>query len=91
MITRTEANDLAGTIVSLINKSDRFREELGKELIQVLARQKRYISQRQAYKFFGRTNVDRWVSKGVITPLKRGERKLEYNMNSLITIAEKEI
>lgn len=40
------------------------------------------ISQRQAYRIFGRANVDRWRRKGLLTPCKR-PGKMEYSTAEL--------
>jgi hypothetical protein len=41
-----------------------------------------YISQRKAFKTFGRVNVERWRREGKITPYKR-PGKLEYRTADL--------
>ena len=40
------------------------------------------ISQRHAYRIFGRGNVDRWKRKGLLTPCKR-PGKVEYSTAQL--------
>jgi len=40
------------------------------------------LSQRKAYSIFGRSNVDRWRKKGLITPYKR-PGKVEYSTKEL--------
>lgn len=40
------------------------------------------LSQRKAYSIFGRSNVDRWRKKGLITPHKR-PGKVEYSTTEL--------
>ena len=41
-----------------------------------------YISQRKAYRMFGRANIDRWRRQGKIEPCKR-PGKLEYRTAEL--------
>jgi hypothetical protein len=41
-----------------------------------------YISQREAYKLFGRRNVERWRKQARVTPIKR-PGKLEYRTADL--------
>lgn len=41
-----------------------------------------YISQRKAYKMYGRGNVDRWNAKGYLTTRKR-PGKIEYLTSEL--------
>lgn len=43
------------------------------------------ISQRQAYKLFGRSNVDRWRKKGLVKPCVR-PGKVEYPTSKLRTL-----
>ena len=41
-----------------------------------------YISQNQAFRLFGRKQVERWRNSGKISPLRRGQR-LEYRTADL--------
>lgn len=41
-----------------------------------------YLSQNQSYKRFGRKNVERWVSKGIVKQHNRG-RVIEYSLSEL--------
>jgi len=49
---------------------------------------KPYITQYQAYKRFGRSNVDRWRKSCKIKPRFRGEKTIEYKMIELLKAAE---
>lgn len=46
-----------------------------------------FITQNQAHKRFGRTNVERWVNKRKIKQYHR-PRTIEYKMKELLTAAE---
>lgn len=64
---------------------DTFLNDLSARLCHLLKDEKddpEYISQRKAYKLFGRANVDRWLKAGKVTPHKR-PGKVEYNMSEL--------
>lgn len=63
----TFVNDIAASIVKQLKDS---REDPD------------MLSQRKAYKIFGRGNVDRWRSNGLITPYKR-PGKVEYSTSEL--------
>ena len=63
----TFVNDIAASIVKQLKES---RED------PVM------LSQRKAYCVFGRSNVDRWRKKGLITPHKR-PGKVEYSTTEL--------
>ena len=41
-----------------------------------------YVSQNEAFRRFGRSNVERWRKSGKIVPCKRS-RKLEYKLRDL--------
>ena len=60
-------NDVASRVVSIM------REETEKP---------EFVSQREAFRLFGRANVERWRKKGAIVPIKR-PGKLEYRYNDL--------
>lgn len=60
-------NDVASRVVSLM------REE---------AEKPEFVSQREASRIFGRSNVERWKRKGLIEPVKR-PGKLEYRYSDL--------
>lgn len=60
-------NDIASKVVQMI-ESDRDDPE--------------FVSQRQAWKLFGRSNVERWRKQGLIAPCKR-PGKLEYRTADL--------
>lgn len=63
----TFVNDIAASIVKQLKDS---REDPD------------MLSQRKAYSLFGRSNVDRWRKKGLITPYKRPGR-VEYSTKEL--------
>lgn len=63
----TFMNDLAARITSFL-QNDKNEPEM--------------ISQRQAYKVFGRGNVDRWCKKGLINPCVRPGKR-EYSTRRL--------
>lgn len=92
-LTQSESAELSRAILKLAESSRVFREYCGGLLTKAIikAHKKPYICQNEAFRRFGRANVERWKSFGLITPLKRGERKVEYNLNTLIKIATKEI
>ena len=57
-----------------------FVKDLAAEIVNLLKKDKtdpEYVSQRQAFAIFGRTNVERWRRQGKATPCKR-PGKLEY-------------
>lgn len=41
-----------------------------------------YVSQNEAYKIFGRQNIERWKREGKVQPFRR-PGKLEYRMDEL--------
>jgi hypothetical protein len=63
----TFINDVAARVASLV-KEDRAYPD--------------YISQRKAYRLFGRGNVDRWRNAGKLTTCKR-PGKVEYRTSEL--------
>lgn len=63
-------NDLASRVVCYL-KHDRNDPE--------------FVSQRQAYKMFGRRNVERWRREGKVEPCKR-PGKVEYSTAELRTL-----
>ena len=92
-LTQAESAELSRNILQLAEESKIYREFCGELLTRALikAHKKQYICQNEAFRRFGRANVERWKSIGLITPLKRGERRVEYNLNKLIKIATKEL
>lgn len=57
-----------------------FLKDVAAEIVTLLKKDKtdpEYISQRKAYKMFGRRNVDRWRLQGKVKPCKR-PGKVEY-------------
>lgn len=64
---------------------DTFLSDLAARLTGMLKQQHddpEYMSQRQAYKLFGRANVQRWLAQGKVTPRKR-PGKVEYLTSEL--------
>jgi hypothetical protein len=63
----TFVRDVAASVVHLLNEANKDAET---------------ISQRKAYKIFGRGNVDRWRKQGKVNPCKR-PGKVEYRTAEL--------
>lgn len=63
----TLINDIASRVVELIKNDEQDPE---------------YISQRTAFKMFGRRNVERWRTQGKVTPCRRPGR-VEYRTSEL--------
>ena len=63
----TFVSDLAARMVSMMKEQSNDPE---------------YMSQRQAYRTFGRANVQRWLAQGKVTPHKR-PGKVEYKTSEL--------
>lgn len=64
---------------------DTFLNDLAARLLGMMKQQRNdpeYVSQRTAYKMFGRANVQRWVQAGKLHPSKR-PGKVEYPMREL--------
>lgn len=64
---------------------DTFLTDLASRVVQMIKEDKddpEYISQRQAFKMFGKGNVLRWDGKGFLTTRKR-PGKIEYQMTEL--------
>lgn len=62
-----------------------FIEDLSARLAKRIredGRDPEYISQRMAYRLFGRSNVDRWRRQGKVSPCKR-PGKVEYRTADL--------
>lgn len=67
---------------------DTFLRDLTARLAKALREDKadpEYLSQRQAYRLFGRANVDRWRRNLMVTPRKR-PGKIEYPTAQLRTL-----
>lgn len=60
-------NDLASKVVSVMKAESEIPE---------------FICQRQAYRMFGRANVERWRRTGKVTAYRR-QRKIEYRTADL--------
>lgn len=75
-------------IIDFSNKSvpyEVFIHDIAMEVVKQLTESRQvpeYISQRKAYKMFGRGNVDRWRRQGKIEPYKR-PGKVEYKTEEL--------
>lgn len=63
----TFLNDVAARVVRLLKDDDKDPD---------------FVSQRMAYKMFGRRNVDRWRKTGMVEPCKRPGR-VEYRTSDL--------
>lgn len=64
---------------------DRFLRDLSASIAKILKAEKddpEFVSQRKAYKMFGRRNVDRWKRLGMVTSYKR-PGKVEYRTADL--------
>lgn len=64
---------------------ERFVNDLSTEIVQKLKENERmpeFISQRKAFKLFGRANVERWRRTGKISPRIRPGR-MDYNVMEL--------
>lgn len=64
---------------------DTFLNDVAERVVRSLKESKEdpeFVSQRQAFKIFGRRNVERWRKQGKIEPCKRPGR-LEYRMAEL--------
>jgi hypothetical protein len=62
-----------------------FLEDIAAHVVRMIkndSKDPEYISQRKAFKTFGRVNVERWRREGKITPYKR-PGKLEYRTADL--------
>lgn len=60
-----------------------FINDLAGRIVELVNRNEpERISQRQAYRIFGRANVTRWRRKGLLTPCKR-PGKMEYSTAEL--------
>lgn len=44
---------------------------------------KPYLSKSDAYRIYSRTNVDRWLKEGLITPIKDGPASAKYRLDRL--------
>lgn len=64
---------------------ERFLKDIGATVVEMLKsdwNDPEFVSQRQAWKIFGRRNVERWKKQGKIKPCKRPGR-VEYRMAEL--------
>lgn len=64
---------------------DVFLDDLATHIVRQLKKDSNdpdYVSQRKAYKMFGRRNVERWRKNGLVTPYKR-PGKMEYKTSEL--------
>ena len=88
-----ESEEKRDQILTLIEKSKSFREWCGRVFTRAIyaENRKQYISQRQAYERFGRANVTRWRNAGTVIPHRRTPGKIEYNLDTLLRVAESEL
>lgn len=65
-----------------------FVSDIAARLFAMMAEKndKAFISKNKAYSIYGRTNVDRWTSKGLIEP-RRTKGKYEYSTIELQKLA----
>jgi len=63
---------------------DTFIDDLARRIVRLmkLSDEPEFISQRQAYKMFGRRNVERWRHQGRVVCFKR-PGKVEYRISDL--------
>lgn len=59
-----------------------FVHDVAKEIASLLHHHDEYISQNEAFRRFGRANVERWRRNGMIKPSKR-PGKVEYSTAQL--------
>ncbi|WP_290169679.1 hypothetical protein [uncultured Muribaculum sp.] len=71
---------------------ERFINDLAAKLADVMksrSEMPEYICQRQAFRLFGRANVERWRREGKLTPHRR-LRKVEYRITELYTLSARQ-
>ena len=71
---------------------ERFINDLATKLADVMksrAEMPEYICQRQAFRLFGRANVERWRRSGKLTPHRR-LRKVEYRIAELYALSARQ-
>lgn len=74
--------------VSIFGKEisyERFISDLASKVVSVMKAESEipeFICQRQAYRMFGRANVERWRRTGKVTAYRR-QRKIEYRTADL--------
>ncbi len=45
---------------------------------------KAFLSASQAYKIYGRSNVDRWIKEGLISPQKDGDKNTAVRLDRML-------
>lgn len=64
---------------------DKFVNDIASRMVAIMkeeAEKPEFVSQREASRLFGRTNVERWRRTGIIQPVKR-PGKMEYRYSDL--------
>lgn len=70
---------------------DKFLDELATRLavrLHLVEKCNGVISQRQAYKMFGRADVDRWIRSGKLKPTRISPGKILYSIVDLYKLAK---
>lgn len=57
-----------------------------KMVVEQLRNQKEYLSQNEAFRRFGRGNVERWLRECRLEPMKVSKGKKEYRLTDLLTL-----
>ncbi len=69
---------------------DKFINDLAARMVKIMkeeAKRPEFVSQREASRLFGRSNVERWRRTGMIEPVKR-PGKMEYRFTDLRKLYE---
>ena len=81
------------TVLEFINKSvtfEQFVDVLATKValrIHQIEKGQLEISQAQAYKLFGRADVERWVKSGKIEPVRKKQKKKRFKLVDLQMLA----
>ncbi len=71
------------TISGIQVSYDRFLSDLAKQMVSLIRQEEQhpeYLSQQQAYRLFGRANVQRWRRAGLLRIIRRpGKLQLSYD------------
>lgn len=46
------------------------------------------LSQRQAYRYFGRANVQKWIQSGKLLPISRTKGKISYKTADILKLSD---
>lgn len=68
----TFVNDVARVVATMV--------------VEQLRNQKDYLSQCEAFRRFGRANVERWIREGRLEPMKVSRGKKEYRLTDLLKL-----